>query len=142
MFRIGASGPSMRPMKAEDIFLQRLKLLIIMAKAYLKNYPIGELRKAAVLENSRFVSYEVLYQYDRNGSLCSQSNPSLRCNDLKEQQIFYQRVQLLAVMVKACIEKTDFGSYRKKAMAENIAQICDYLADQLHISDVQFLKVA
>lgn len=44
-----------KAMSANDIFLSRLKLLIIMAKAYFKNYPIGKYRKTAIIENAHHV---------------------------------------------------------------------------------------
>ena len=37
-----------RAMSDDDIFLSRLKLLIIMARAYLKDWPIS---KSAIIEN-------------------------------------------------------------------------------------------
>ena len=142
MFRAGASAPNMRPMAADDIFKFRLNLLIIMAKAYLKGCPLGKFRKSAALQNSRNIFYEVLCRSDHSGPLFSSRNESYCCASLKQKQILLQRIQLLAVMVTACVEKTDFGAYRKKAMAENVAYICEHLVDPLNIAEVQFLKVA
>lgn len=142
MFRGGASDPNMRPMATDDIFKSRLNLLIIMAKAYLKGYPLGKFRKSAALQNSRIIFCEVLCRSDRSGPLFSSRNESYSCANVNQKQILLQRIQLLAVMVTASIEKTDFGAYRKKAMAENVAYICEHLVDPLNIAEVQFLNVA
>ena len=60
MLRVGPSSGEIRNMSGEDIFSSRLKLLIIMAKAYLIGCPIGKYRKQAIIENSRCVFYHSL----------------------------------------------------------------------------------
>ena len=60
MIKLGPPLEEMRPMLFEDIFLSLLKLLIIMAKAYLKDYPIGKYRKSAIIENAHHVFYHSL----------------------------------------------------------------------------------
>ena len=60
MIKLGPPLEEMRAMSIDDIFLSRLKLLIIMAKAYLKGYPIGKYRKSAIIENAHHVFYHSL----------------------------------------------------------------------------------
>jgi hypothetical protein len=60
MIRFGPAAREMKSMSDEDIFSSRLKLLIVMTKAYLKDCPIGEYRKQAIQENARFVFYQSL----------------------------------------------------------------------------------
>ena len=60
MKKFGPTSEDMRAKCVNDIFLSRLKLLIIMAKAYLKNYPIGKYRKTAIIENVHHVFYHSL----------------------------------------------------------------------------------
>ena len=60
MIKLGPTSEEMRAMSGDDIFISRLKLLIIMAKAYLKNYPIGNYRKSAIIENAHHVFYHSL----------------------------------------------------------------------------------
>ena len=61
MIRLGPASEEMRPMTQNDVFLSRLKLLIIMAKAYLKNFPIGKYRKLAIIENAHSVFYHSMH---------------------------------------------------------------------------------
>ncbi|HSQ83256.1 MAG TPA: hypothetical protein VLM43_00925, partial [Desulfobacterales bacterium] len=60
MIKLGPAPGEMGEMSDDDIFLSRLKLLIIMAKAYLKNWPIGNYRKSAIIENAHYVFYHSL----------------------------------------------------------------------------------
>ena len=57
MMKLGPTPEETRAMSVNDVYLSRLKLLIIMAKAYLKNYPIGKYRKSAIIENAHQVFY-------------------------------------------------------------------------------------
>ena len=133
-------GPTSEDMRAKcvnDIFLSRLKLLIIMAKAYLKNYPTGKYRKTAILENVHHVFYHSL-------KLASSETQSGITSEIKadEKQEFHKRVQLLAEMAKAIAEDRLTENFRKKALQENLDRICEILIFSFHIKDVEFLKVA
>ena len=68
MLRTGPSSGEIRNMSGEDIFSSRLKLLIIMAKAYLTGCPIGKYRKQAIIENSRCVFYHSLQLVNKMAS--------------------------------------------------------------------------
>ena len=144
MIRYGAQAQNMRPMSPSEVFLQRLKLLIIMTKAYLKGNPLGDFRKEAIIDTANFIFYEALYQ-------ASQMKPSDReaeakttsqSRHKKPDHIFLQRVQLLAVMANSFAKGKNNGNYRKKAMANNIDLICTYISDQVQLADAKFLKVA
>jgi len=133
-------------MSVNDIFLSRLKLLIIMAKAYLKNYPIGKYRKSAVIENTHHVFYNSLQLvsetfFFKNHESESQSGITSEI-EIEEERLFHQRVQLLAVMVKAGAENRLTGNFRKKALQDNLDRICDTLIFNFHIKDLDVLKVA
>jgi hypothetical protein len=141
--RYGTEAYGMRPMTIGDIFLSRLNLLVIMAKAFLKSYPMGQFRKKAIVENAHFVFYEAL---SRTQSSCP---PSLNSKSQLSQQgldtrdhLFLLRTQLLAVMVTSFVEKESRGAFRKKAMAVNIDLISEYLADGILSGDQGILKVA
>ena len=133
----------MRPMEVDDVFLSRLKLLIVMSKAYLKGYPLGDFRKSAVIDNAQNIFYNAMYRTAETGATSAEltSRTADLANNLQDQ-IFLQRAQLLAVMIKSFAEERSTGDFRKKAMADNINHICDYLSENLHVADVQFLKVA
>ena len=137
MIKLGPTPEDMRTMSIDDIFLSRLKLLIIMSKAYLKNYPIGKYRKSAIIENAHFIFYHSLH-------LVSSKTQSGITSKVKtdEDQEFHQRVQLLAVMAKAMAENRLTGNLRKKALQDNLDRVCEILIFSFHIKDVNFLKVA
>jgi hypothetical protein len=144
LIRYGTDAHKMRPMVQDDILISRLSLLIIMAKAYLKSYPMGEFRKKAITENARFVFYEALIRTQSNNTPSfKKSQPQCSQHDVKQKDhLFFLRAQLLAVMVNSFAEKKSKGNFRKKAMAETIGQICEYLADGFQLGDTKILKVA
>jgi len=146
MIKFGPPSGEMRAMSVDDIFLSRLKLLIIMAKAYLKNYPIGKYRKSAIIENAHHVFYHSLRLVSEADSFedhesKSQSGVTSEI-EIEEEHVFHQRVQLLAVMAKALAENRLTGHIRKKALRDNLDRICDSLILKCHIKDLDSLKVA
>ena len=146
MMKLGPTSEEMRAMSIDDIFLSRLKLLIIMAKAYLKNYPIGKYRKSAVIENAHHVFYHSMQLvsetfFFENHESESQSGISSEI-EIEEECVFHQRVKLLAVMVKALAEDRLTGHINKKALQNNLNRICDTLTFTFHIKELDFLKVA
>lgn len=146
MIRFGPAAREMKSMSNEDIFSSRLKLLIVMTKAYLKDCPIGEYRKQAILENARFVFYQSLKlsseiaAITNEGSRTQSGTDSPR--DINDAYIFHQRTQLLAVMAKALAENRLKGQFRKKALQDNLNSISETLTFNVHIKDMNFLKVA
>jgi len=146
MIKLGPTPKEMREMSDDDVFLSRLKLLIIMAKAYLKNCPIGNYRKSAIIENAHYVFYHSLKlvsktSFFKNHDLKTQSGTT--SGDVTvEEHVFHQRVQLLSVMAKALAENRLTGNFRKKALQDNLDRICETLLFNFHIKDVDFLKVA
>ena len=146
MMKLGPTAEEMRAMSIDNIFLSRLKLLIIMAKAYLKKYPIGKYRKSAVIENAHHVFYHSLQLVSEtflfeNHESESQSGITSEI-EIEEERVFHQRVKLLAVMVKALAEDRLTRHISKKALQNNLNKICDTLTFTFHIKDVDFLKVA
>jgi len=134
----------MRVMTIHDIFLSRLKLLIIMAKAYLINYPIGRYRKSAIIDNAHHVFYHSLQltretNFSKNHESGSQS---VITSEIEKERVFHQRVRLLAVIVKAAAENRLTENFGKKALQENLDRIFDTLIFDFHIKDLDFLKVA
>jgi hypothetical protein len=144
MIRYGSDAENMRPTVEEDILIARLSLLVVMAKAFLKSYPMGEFREKAIRDNARFVFNEAFVR-SRSNRLPSmaKTNPHPPLRGIKDvENLLLQRAQLLAVMVNSFAGKKSTGTFRKKAMAENIDQICEYLADGFHLGDTKILKVA
>ncbi|MBW1957004.1 MAG: hypothetical protein JRI63_00485 [Deltaproteobacteria bacterium] len=146
MIKMGLASVGMRAMSADDIFSSRLKLLIIMAKAYLRDCPLGTYRKKAVIENANHVFYHSLHLVSESSTLKDNgSEPQTEIVSQKktsEEHLFHQRVQLLAVMAKALAEDRLRGHFRKKVLIDNLNQICETLIFKFQIRDVNFLKVA
>jgi len=146
MMKLGPTSGETKAMSVNDIFLSRLKLLIIMAKAYLKNYPIGKYRKSAIIENAHHVFYhslQLINETDFFENHESESQSGINSDiEIEEEYVFHQKVQLLAVMVKAVAENRLTGDSRKKALQDNLDRICDTLIFKFHIKDLDFFKVA
>jgi len=146
MIRFGPAAREMKSMSGEDIFSSRLKLLIIMTKAYLQDYPIGKYRKQAIIENARSVFYRSLKLSSeiadiKNDDSKTQSGTDSP-GDMNDPYIFHQRAQLLAVMAQTLAEGRLKGQFRKKALQDNLNSIRKTLIFNFHIKDVNFLKVA
>lgn len=144
MIRYGAVVNKMRPMNSDDLLISRLKLLLIMAKAKIKGYPMGHHRKAAIIENSRIVFNESL---TRSTAILSSPSSAPKDRSLFEgvtqpDHLFLLRTQLLAVMMGAFARGQSRGRFRNKAMALNIDQISAYLSNRIQNGIVKFLKVA
>jgi hypothetical protein len=143
MIRYGARAQAMRQMPASELFILRLKLLIIMTKAYLKGNPLGDYRKEAIVETANYIFYEALFQAEQmktsGPETKTQSAQSMHKNP---DNLFLQRVQLLAVMANSFAKGKPDGNFRKQAMADNIDLICEYLSEKVSLVDAKFLKVA
>jgi hypothetical protein len=144
VIKLGPPPEETKPMASNDIYLSRLKLLIIMAKAYLKNYPIGKYRKSAIIENAHHVFYHSLQLISETDFLenYEPESPSGIISEIEEEHAFHKRVQLLAVMLKAVAENRLAEDFRKKALRDNLDKICDTLIFKFQIKDLDFFKVA
>jgi hypothetical protein len=141
MLRYGAAAQSMRRMDEGDIFSSRLNLLIVMAKAFLKGYPLGPFRTRALGDNIQYVFYEALNRSRSEPARESDPVGGDPCAD-DRRHLFLQRAQLLAVMCKSVLDGNPLGDYRLQAMRDNIDQLCLSLTDPVAIGEIQFLKVA
>ncbi len=121
MLRFGSPPPEAREMDIDDIFDARLRLLLIMAKAYLDGCPVGEFRRQAMLENARHVESECV---DIGGLTAGFTAEEVPAASGGLDVVFYQRVKLLAVMIKAVAKGFPMGEQRKTAMRENLEIIC------------------
>jgi hypothetical protein len=121
-----------------------LKLLIIMTKAYLKSNPLGAFRKKAIIRTARLVFSEARSQANALQSTANVKAPtSQRPNrPVHPDHIFLQRAQMLAVMANAFANGKSIGQHRKRAMSENIDQICGHLSMGPTLFAANILKVA
>ena len=143
------SGPNavgIKRMSDDAIFLSRLKLLIIMAKAYLTGCPLGKFRKEAVIENANHVFYHSLHLVDESTPLIFSNNHvpiniTARKTSL-ERHTFRQRAQLLSVMLRSLAEDHPMNHSRKKVLSDNLNKLSEMLIFNFQINSVDFLKVA
>lgn len=138
MLRLGSPPLQAREMDLNDIFLSRLRLLIIMSRAFLDDLPLGDYRRQAMLENARHIETESI-ELGRFVSGGSYQHTSDEATDF--DHVFYQRVKLLAVMVKAIAKGFPMGDHRKAAMRENVEIISQTPTFNSQM-DMAFLKVA
>ena len=138
MLRLGSEPTQTREMDLDDIFISRLKLLVIMGKSFIEGYPCGKHRRRAMLGNARHIESESI---DRGGLIAGSPTPNPTWGSMDFDHIFFQRVKLLAVMIKAVGKGFPMGEHRKHAMKENIDIICETITFNHH-TDMTFLKVA
>jgi hypothetical protein len=139
MLRLGASAADMRELNSNDVFISRLKLLIVMSSAYLKQYPLGDFRKKAIINNANQIAREIVDWQGREQNF--RSIQEYR-EDAIFDHIFFQRVKLLAVMAKALAEDYPMGFHRLKAMEDNLNSICETIQFNRQLWEKGFLKVA
>jgi hypothetical protein len=139
MLRLGASAADMREMNSDDVFLSRLKLLIIMSSAYLKEYPLGDYRKKAIIRNANGIARDLV---DWQGQIRNFRSGQEQKGDKTFDHIFFQRVKLLAVMAKALAEDHPMGYHRLKAMEDNLNYICEAIRFNRQRWEKSFFKVA
>jgi hypothetical protein len=145
--------PKLKPISGEInnvpehyLFTSRLKLLIIMARAYLTGCPLGKYRKQAIVENANQVFYHSLQWIRESATLKNQAldtqTHAFSKLEPPEENMFYKRVQLLAVMAKTIVSDRPMNKFRKKALADNLNKICETLVFTFKVNDINFLKVA
>jgi hypothetical protein len=117
-----------------------------MAKAYIKGNPLGKYRKQAIAENSNHVFYHSLQLVSEHAALknygSNAQTDTVSKLETTQENLFHQRVQLLAVMAKALTRDCPMDSFRKKALTDNLNKICETLIFNFKICDMNFLKVA
>lgn len=128
MLRFGPPTTESRKMEMEDIFFLRVKLMIVMAKSHLGNCPLGEHRCRAILENAR--------QLESDSKKLVGSEHRCASSEILPQHrhIFFERVKLLTVMVKALVKGCPLGEHRRHAIEENLDAISRMLKFTDHTS--------
>jgi hypothetical protein len=117
-------------MNMEDIIFSRLKLMVVMGYGYLENYPLGERRRQAMLENAQFMTQTAI----------DAIRPPKGAN---HDHIFYQRIKLLAVMLNGVAKGFPMGEHRRTALRENLDSIRQTLTFSMPSDeDFAILKVA
>jgi hypothetical protein len=139
MLRLGASTLNTREFENEDIFISRLKLLIVMSSAYLGKYPLGDIRKKSIIRNANQIAREIVDWQGQGNNV--RSDYELR-GASNFDHVFFQRVKLLAVMAKAFAEDHPMGYHRLKALEDNLNHICEVITFNRKLYGREFFKVA
>lgn len=139
MIKLGSTPIRSRSLGRKNIFFSRLKLLVIMAKAFLEYCPMGEYRMRAVIRNADEVAKDCVdwNGYFQNFRASTESGAMLALD-----HIFFQRVKLLAIMTKSFAENNPMGQHRRMAVRNNIDYICDTLNYAPSQEEIEMLKVA
>ena len=125
--------------REDDLFLARLKLLIVMIKASLQDCPVGRCRRATISRNAALVARETV---DWRG-YCANFRSDYNAIDGRDlDHVFYQRVKLLTVMAGAIAAGNPIGHHRKIAILDNIRELCTLLQFDTRVQQMPFLKVA
>ena len=124
MQRFGSSSEDMRDMNHDDTFLGRVKLLVVMVKAFLGDYPLEGYRQKAILKNAEAV-HTVCEDWNRY--IIQIRSSTERKEGLEFDHIFHQRTSLLATMAQSFIAGNPMGYHRKMVIRANMEYICDAL---------------
>ncbi len=138
MLRLGTPPPDSREMDLDDIFVSRLKLLLLMGKSFIEGFPMGDHRRQAMLENAQHVETESI---DLGGLISEGRFQHASSGPMNFDHVFYQHVKLLAVMIKAIAKGYPMGEHRKTALIENMDIICQTLSFNSQ-AGMDLLKVA
>jgi hypothetical protein len=124
MLRLGSNLFHMRTVRDDDILISRLKLLIIMAKAYLQDASLGKYSLRSIIRNAGHVSYFLSDWSTHLNNMESSRNSKI---NFGTDHIFYQRIKLLSIMLKSIAQGNPLGIHRKTALKSNV----DYIAEIL-----------
>ena len=139
MDRIGAHPLRMRKQREEDIFISRLQLLTIMAKAYLKDYHLGRYRARAIKNNAARLA-EAPYGWKSYKTQLSAATDDP--GSIQLDHILFQRIRLLLVMAVSFAEGNPMGPSRRHALKNNIDYIAESLGFNTRPETIPVLSVA
>ena len=124
MLRLGSNLFQMRSVRKDDILLSRLKLMVVMARAYLQEASLGKTSIRSIVRNAGQISHLLM---DWNAHLSKLQVNSQAQKNIDIDHIFYQRIKLLAIMVKSIAQGNPLGTRRRAALQNNIEYICEIL---------------
>jgi len=139
MERFGPNDNDMREINPDDNFIGRVKLLVIMLKAFLGEYPLQGIRLKAIARNA--VEIAKICEDWNQYSIQVRSTPGLK-EGFELDHILYQRISLLAIMAKSVVLGNPMGHHRKKVIRDNIQFIIEALQFNPQEEFTAFLKVA
>ena len=126
-------------MAHDDIFLSRLNLMIIAAKAFIEDYPIDGCRKNAIARNAHeVIQILAMGTCFKTGSNCIHQS----MDRINTDYLLNERVNLLAIMSRSLAEENPIGRYRKRVIQSTVDFICRQMELDRLTNDIEFLKVA
>lgn len=105
-------------------FFSKLKLLIIMSKAFLNEYPIAKHRLKEIVIAAEEVVKDCV---DWKGQKDNFRSEAAQKRSIELDHVFYERVKLLAYMAKSFAQGNPVGDHRRMALNKNINDLCDML---------------
>ncbi len=139
MIRLGSISPDMHEMFIDDVFLARLKLLIIMAKAYLHGYPLGHYRRNAITSNAQIIESEAIDL----GDLDTQGQLHFGSVDVSEsEKKIYENVRILAKTALDFASGEEIGISKQEELDFVLNTICESITFDGRLKNRQFLEVA
>jgi hypothetical protein len=121
-----------------DTFFSKLKHLIIMSKAFLHEYHLEEQRLKEIIRTAEDVVKDCV---DWKGQGNNFRSKAASKGLIQLEQIFYERVKLLAVMTKSFAQGNPMGHHRQMALNKNIDDLCDML-QYVPAQDYENTKIA
>ena len=139
MIRLGSNPPDMHEMFINDIFLVRLKLLIIMTKAYLHDYPLGRYRCNAITSNAQIMKDEAvdLGNLDEPGA----SHFTTETISVSEKN-FYESVKTLSETALEFASGSEIGMSKREKLNLVLKALCENIPFDGGLKNRAFLKVA
>ena len=134
MHRLGSETEHSREMVLDDILRGRINLLIHICRDYLQGNALGERQRLVMERNALHIETEcsLLTEFAAKAM-----TPYRSCVD--EKICFH--LKLLAIIAKSVAKRCPTGTYRAKAMQENLNIICKLLGGK-NQADQCLLKVA
>jgi len=112
------------PSETQINFLSKLKYLIVISKAYLKNYQLDDDINKTTIKAANAVFNE---SKDWEG-LFNRYKPSFKKKEINaNDHFFYQRAILLAVMIKSFCIGNFMGNNRKNSLGKTTDYLCSAL---------------
>jgi hypothetical protein len=139
MKRFGPNANDMREFNSDDTFIGRVKLLVIMLKAFLGDYPLQGIRLKVIARNA--VEIAKICEDWNQYSIQVRSSSGLK-EGFELDHILYQRISLLATMAKSVVLGNPMGYHREKVIRNNIQYIIEALQFNPQEEFTTFLKVA
>jgi len=107
-----------------NTFFTKLKLLIIMSKAFLNGYPLEKQRLDEIIRTAEEVAQDCVDWAGRRTNFRSIADTK---KSLQLDYIFFERARLLATIAKSFAQGDPVGEHRRMALHRNIDELCRVL---------------